>query len=156
MTKSVVQDSPLKQLPDRVMAARQLTSTGAKASADRKPALQNGEVRLRRPGGECGLEFAARDDFGLDRQLLSLSQAGQSPAKAWLGACLKNGARLCPRPAAVRRKIRCTRKSGHAAAGRGRHSRAPGIFRQAFRCFGFHRGDSILRTSDKQPGQELK
>ncbi len=39
MTESV-QDSPLKQLPDRVMVARQLTSIGAKALDDIEPGRQ--------------------------------------------------------------------------------------------------------------------
>lgn len=53
MTKSVIQDSPLKQLLDRVMVARQLTSIGAKAL----------------------------DDIGPGRQLLSLFFAGTSAGK---------------------------------------------------------------------------
>jgi hypothetical protein len=40
MTESVVQDSPLKQLLDRVMVARQLTSIGAKALDDIEPGRQ--------------------------------------------------------------------------------------------------------------------
>ena len=81
MTQSVVQDSPLKQLLDRVMAAKQLTSIGAKVLADRKSSLQNAEDMLRRPAKECSLEFAALDDCGLDRQLLSLFLAGAGVSK---------------------------------------------------------------------------
>ena len=40
MIKSVIQDSPLKQLLDRVMVARQLTSIGAKALDDIEPGRQ--------------------------------------------------------------------------------------------------------------------
>ena len=40
MTKSVIQDTPLKQLLDRVMVARQLTSIGAKALDDIEPGRQ--------------------------------------------------------------------------------------------------------------------
>jgi hypothetical protein len=40
MTQSVIQDSPLKQLLDRVMVARQLTSIGAKALDDIEPGRQ--------------------------------------------------------------------------------------------------------------------
>jgi hypothetical protein len=54
MTESVVQDSPLKHLLDRVMVARQLTSIGAKAL----------------------------DDIGPGRQLLSLFLAGTTAGKA--------------------------------------------------------------------------
>ena len=40
MTQSVILDSPLKQLLDRVMVARQLTSIGAKALDDIEPGRQ--------------------------------------------------------------------------------------------------------------------
>jgi len=40
MNKSIVQDSPLKQLLDRVMVDRQLTSIGAKALDDIEPGRQ--------------------------------------------------------------------------------------------------------------------
>ena len=40
MTQSVILDSPLKQLLDRVMVARQLTSIGAKALDGIKPGRQ--------------------------------------------------------------------------------------------------------------------
>ena len=82
MTESVVQDSPLKQLLDRVMAAKQLTSTGAKVIADMGPSLQNAEDMLCRPANECGMEFAALDDCGLGRQLLSLFLVGAGVGKS--------------------------------------------------------------------------
>jgi hypothetical protein len=59
MTQSVVQETPLKQLPDRVMVAGQLTSIGAKA-------------------------FAAPDDLEPGRQLLSLFSPLPVPTKARL------------------------------------------------------------------------
>jgi hypothetical protein len=40
MTESVIQDTPLKRLLDRVMVARQLTSIGAKALDDIEPGRQ--------------------------------------------------------------------------------------------------------------------
>ncbi len=40
MTQSVIQDSPLKQLLDRVMVASQLTSIGAMALDDIEPGRQ--------------------------------------------------------------------------------------------------------------------
>jgi hypothetical protein len=72
MTESVLHDSPLKPLPDRVMVARQLASTGAKTLAGIKPSLQNGEDVLGRQARECGFESAAQDDIGPGRQLLPL------------------------------------------------------------------------------------
>ena len=40
MTKSVIQDTPLKQFLNRVMVARQLTSIGAKILDDIEPSRQ--------------------------------------------------------------------------------------------------------------------
>jgi len=65
MIESVVRNSPLKPLLDRVMVARQLASIGAGSLAR-----------------ECGLEFAALDDIKPGRQLLSFFLAGPRDGKA--------------------------------------------------------------------------
>jgi len=77
MTESVVQDSPLKQLLDRMVAAKQLSSIDAKALAGMKPALQmqTEEDVLRWLAQEYGLTFTTLDDVDPDRQLLSLFPA---------------------------------------------------------------------------------
>jgi type II secretion system protein E len=75
MTESAVQDSPLKQLLDRMVAAKQLSSIDAKALAGAKPPVQSEEDVLRWLAQEYGLEFTSLDDVEPDRQLLSLFPA---------------------------------------------------------------------------------
>ena len=75
MTESVVQDSPLKQLLDRMVAAKQLSSIDAKALATTKPPMQTEEDVLRWLAQEYGLTFTTLDDVDPDRQLLSLFPA---------------------------------------------------------------------------------
>src|ERR1017187_3244994 len=75
MTESVVQDSPLKQLLERMVAAKQLSSIDAKALAGMKPPVQNEEDVLRWLAQEYGLAFTTLDDVEPDRQLLSLFPA---------------------------------------------------------------------------------
>ena len=75
MTESVVQDSPLKQLLDRMVAAKQLASIDAKALAARETsrAKRGGRATLAGPG--IRPEFTTLDDVEPDRQLLSLFPA---------------------------------------------------------------------------------
>ena len=75
MTESVVQDSPLKQLLERMVAAKQLSSIDAKALAGMKPPVQSEEDVLRWLAQEYGLSFTTLDDVEPDRQLLSLFPA---------------------------------------------------------------------------------
>ena len=75
MTESIVQDSPLKQLLERMVAAKQLSSIDAKALAGMKPPVQSEEDVLRWLAQEYGLAFTTLDDVEPDRQLLSLFPA---------------------------------------------------------------------------------
>ena len=75
MTESVVQDSPLKQLLERMVAAKQLSSIDAKALSGMKPPVQSEEDVLRWLAQEYGLSSTTLDDVDPDRQLLSLFPA---------------------------------------------------------------------------------
>ena len=75
MIESVVQDSPLKQLLDRMVAAKQLSSIDAKSLATMQPPVQTEEDVLRWLAQEYGLSFTTLDDVDPDRQLLSLFPA---------------------------------------------------------------------------------
>jgi len=75
MIESAVQDSPLKQLLERMVAAKQLASIDAKALAGMKPPVQSEEDVLRWLAQEYGLAFTTLDDVEPDRQLLSLFPA---------------------------------------------------------------------------------
>jgi len=75
MKETVVQDSPLKQLLDRMVATRQLSATDAALLARGKPAVQSEEDVLRWLAKEYGLTYTTLDDVELDRQLLSLFPA---------------------------------------------------------------------------------
>jgi general secretion pathway protein E/type IV pilus assembly protein PilB len=75
MIESVVHDSPLKQLLDRMVAAKQLSSIDAKVLAAAKPPAQSEEDVLRWLAQEYGLAFTTLDDVEPDRQLLSLFPA---------------------------------------------------------------------------------
>ena len=82
MTESVVQCSLLKQLLDRVRAAKQLSSTNAKASAGMKSFIQREENVLRWLAQEYGLWFTVLDDSESNRQLLSLFFAGMRASES--------------------------------------------------------------------------
>jgi general secretion pathway protein E len=73
MNETVVQDS--RQLLERMVAAKQLSSIDAKSLAAAKPAMQNEEDVLRWLAQEYGLAFTTLDDVEPDRQLLSLFPA---------------------------------------------------------------------------------
>ncbi len=75
MTESVVHDSPLKQLLDRMVAAKQLSSIDAKALVAEKSTVKSEEDVLRWLAQEYGLAFTTLDDLEPDRQLLSLFPA---------------------------------------------------------------------------------
>jgi len=75
MAESVVHDSPLKQLLDRMVAARQLSSIDAKVLTVAKPPVKTEEEALRWLAQEYGLAFTTLDDIEPDRQLLSLFPA---------------------------------------------------------------------------------
>ena len=75
MTESVVHDSPLKQLLDRMVAAKQLSSIDAKALVAEKSPVKSEEDVLRWLAQEYGLAFTTLDDLEPDRQLLSLFPA---------------------------------------------------------------------------------
>jgi general secretion pathway protein E/type IV pilus assembly protein PilB len=75
MTESVVHDSPLKQLLDRMVAAKQLSSIDAKALVAEKSTVKSEEDVLRWLAQEYGLAFTTLEDVEPDRQLLSLFPA---------------------------------------------------------------------------------
>jgi general secretion pathway protein E/type IV pilus assembly protein PilB len=68
-------DPSLKQLVDRMIAARQLSSTDAGSLARVKPAVQTEEEVLRWLAAEYGLAYTTLEDLEPDRQLLSLFPA---------------------------------------------------------------------------------
>jgi type II secretion system protein E len=78
MSESTIQSSPLKQLLDRMVAARQLSAIDA-TSLSHHPqgaaAPQNEEDVLRWLAKEYGLTFTTLDDIEPDRELLSLFPA---------------------------------------------------------------------------------
>ena len=75
MNETVLQDSPLKQLLERMVGARQLSATDAASLAGAKPSVQNEEDVLRWLAREYGLAYTTLDDVEPDRQLLSLFPA---------------------------------------------------------------------------------
>jgi len=68
-------DSSLKQLLDRMVAARQLSSIDADALARVAPAVKTEEDVLRWLANEYGLAYTTLEDLEPDRQLLSLFPA---------------------------------------------------------------------------------
>jgi general secretion pathway protein E/type IV pilus assembly protein PilB len=70
-----VQDSSTKQLLERMVASRQLSSLDADALLRAKPQVQSEEEILRWLAQEYGLTFTTLDDVDPDRQLLSLFPA---------------------------------------------------------------------------------
>jgi len=75
MSDIAVQNTPLKQLLDRMIAARQLSATDAAMLAQVKPAAQSEEDVLRWLAKEYGLSYTNLEDVEPDRQLLSLFPA---------------------------------------------------------------------------------
>ena len=75
MNETILQDSPLKQLLERMVATRQLSATDAAVLAGAKPAVQNEEDVLRWLAREYGVAYTTLDDVEPDRQLLSLFPA---------------------------------------------------------------------------------
>ena len=73
MTASTVQDSSTKQLLERMVASRQLSSLDAGALA--KLPAQSEEEILRWLAQEYGLDYTTLEDVEPDRQLLSLFPA---------------------------------------------------------------------------------
>jgi type II secretion system protein E len=75
MSEKAVMDSSLKQLLDRMVAARQLSSIDAESVALVAPAVKTEEDVLRWLAGEYGLAYTTLEDLEPDRQLLSLFPA---------------------------------------------------------------------------------
>jgi general secretion pathway protein E/type IV pilus assembly protein PilB len=75
MSETIVPESSLKQLLDRMVAAKQLSSTDAESLVHAKSPAQNEEDVLRWLAGEYGLTYTTLDDVDPDRQLLSLFPA---------------------------------------------------------------------------------
>ncbi|HTQ51542.1 MAG TPA: GspE/PulE family protein [Candidatus Acidoferrales bacterium] len=75
MNETANPDLLLKQLLERMVAARQLSAIDAAALATIKPALQREEDVLRWLAHEYGVDYTTLDDVEPDRQLLSLFPA---------------------------------------------------------------------------------
>jgi len=75
MSEKAVMDASLKQLLDRMVAARQLSSIDADALARVAPAVKTEEDVLRWLANEYGLAYTTLEDLEPDRQLLSLFPA---------------------------------------------------------------------------------
>jgi type II secretion system protein E len=75
MTETPVQESPLKQLLERMVAGRQLSSLDAEFLAREKSGLQSEEEVLRWLAQEYGVAFTTLENVEPDRQLLSLFPA---------------------------------------------------------------------------------
>jgi hypothetical protein len=72
MSETLAQDSSLKQLLERMVASRQLSSIDADLLVHSKIQVQSEEDILRWLAQEYGLAFTTLDDVDPDRQLLSL------------------------------------------------------------------------------------
>ncbi|HEX3889706.1 MAG TPA: type II/IV secretion system protein, partial [Verrucomicrobiae bacterium] len=75
MSETILQNPPATQLFDRMVAAKQLSSTDAKALARINPLAQSEEEVLRWLANEYGLAYTTLEDVDPDRQLLSLFPA---------------------------------------------------------------------------------
>ena len=75
MSETPVQPTSLKQLLDRMVAARQLSATDAESLARAKSPVQTKEDILRWLAKEYDLAYTTLDDVEPDRQLLSLFPA---------------------------------------------------------------------------------
>jgi type II secretion system protein E len=75
MSETLAQESPLKPLVDRMVAAKQLSPLDADALVRENSKAQTEEEVLRWLAKEYGLEYLTLDDVEPDRQLLSLFPA---------------------------------------------------------------------------------
>ncbi len=75
MNEIVLQDSPLKQLLERMVTTKQLSAVDTAILAHTKPPMQNEEDVLRWLAKEYGVAYTTLDDVEPDRQLLSLFPA---------------------------------------------------------------------------------
>ncbi|HWD94604.1 MAG TPA: GspE/PulE family protein [Verrucomicrobiae bacterium] len=75
MSEAITTDSSPKQLLDRMVAARQLSSIDAESLARAKPPVKTEEDVLRWLAAEYGLAYTTLEDLEPDRQLLSLFPA---------------------------------------------------------------------------------
>jgi type II secretion system protein E len=75
MSETLTPDSPTKQLLERMVAARQLSSLDADLLIREKSGLQSEEAVLRWLAQEYGVEFTTLENVEPDRQLLSLFPA---------------------------------------------------------------------------------
>ena len=75
MAPTPVQESSTKQLLERMVASRQLSSLDAEALLRVHPRIASEEEILRWLAGEYGLGYTTLDDVDPDRQLLSLFPA---------------------------------------------------------------------------------
>jgi general secretion pathway protein E/type IV pilus assembly protein PilB len=75
MNETAANDSSVKQLLDRMIAARQLSSTDAQSLLRSKTAVKTEEDVLRWLAAEYGLTYTTLEDIEPDRQLLSLFPA---------------------------------------------------------------------------------
>src|SRR3569833_4137995 len=75
MSEKAVMDAALKQLLDRMVTARQLSSIDAEALARVAPAVKTEEDVLQWLANEYGLAYTTLEDLEPDRQLLSLFPA---------------------------------------------------------------------------------
>ncbi len=75
MSAPTIQDSPTKQLLERMVASRQLSSLDADALLRAKPQVTSEEEILRWLATEYGLGYTTLEDLEPDRQILSLFPA---------------------------------------------------------------------------------
>src|SRR5271170_2873174 len=75
MNETVVQESPSKQLLDRMVTGRQLSSLDVDALLHAKPQVESEDEILRWLATEYGLGYTTLEDVEPDRQLLSLFPA---------------------------------------------------------------------------------
>src|ERR1044071_4187108 len=91
MSEKAVMDPSLKQLLDRMVAARQLSSIDAESVAQVAPAVKTEEDILRWLAAEYGLAYTTLEDLEPDRQLLSLFPARILLKEGWLPLKRLNG-----------------------------------------------------------------
>jgi len=73
MAATPIQENPTKQLLERMVASRQLSSLDADALLRAQPHVVSEEEILRWLAAEYGLGYTTLEDVEPDRQLLSLS-----------------------------------------------------------------------------------
>jgi general secretion pathway protein E/type IV pilus assembly protein PilB len=91
MSETLAQESPLKPLVDRMVAAKQLSALDAEALVRENSKAQTEEEVLRWLAKEYGLEYLTLDDVEPDRQLLSLFPARILLKEQLLPLCRLNG-----------------------------------------------------------------